>query len=115
MIDVVDLGPHLPPQLLGVPRTGPLEVGDRGVGALELEALTSLAGLGEQVAGHLYAMTHHVRENAPSLPLAEPEPGGVGPAVLLGGAGEVRSAGSGNAAAPDNLLPPLHGRREDLV
>ncbi len=79
------------------------------------ERVARLARAGEQVADDFHRMAHHVVEHAAALQLALPEPGHVRPAVLLGGAGQIRAPGERGAAGPDQMPPVLHLRREQLV
>src|SRR5690606_35484546 len=63
----------------------------------------------------IYAVAHHVVQHAAALHPSNPEPGRVGAAVLLGGAGQVRTAGDGGTAAPDDVVPAREPRLEELI
>src|SRR6476469_2501467 len=60
-------------------------------------------------------VAHHVVEHPTSLEVPAPEPGAVWAAVLLGRPGEVRAAGRGRAACPQQGSARLDLGREDLV
>src|ERR1700682_5430548 len=88
---------------------------DRGAGADQRQVATWRPWPGQKKPGDFHAVTGHVGEHAATLLAALPEPGHVRAAMLLGRAGEIGPASAGHGAAPDDLLAPLHGRREDLV
>ena len=92
--------PHLLRQLLRVRRPRPLERRDVPGDPLRLHRRQRLARLGQQVPHHERRVAHHVVEHAATLQPAAPEPRRVRPAVLLGGAREVRPAGEPGARAP---------------
>src|SRR5579864_4327586 len=60
-------------------------------------------------------VTHHVVENTAALQRTVPEPGRMRAAVFLCRPREVRPACSRRAARPDELLPSLDVRREELI
>ena len=60
-------------------------------------------------------MAHHVVQYAAALQIAAPKPGFVWAAVFLGCARQIRPAGAGNGAVPNNFPPGLHGWREKLI
>src|ERR1019366_7716259 len=74
-----------------------------------------IAGLGEQMSHDERRVAEHIVENATALQHAVPEPRRVRAAVLLGGARELRAAGSRHAARPEQFLPGLDVRCEQLV
>src|SRR5215472_10567798 len=60
-------------------------------------------------------VAHHVVEYASSLKRAAPEPRHVRSAVLLRRAREIRTSRRRGTARPEQRVPSLHLRREDLV
>ena len=60
-------------------------------------------------------MAHHIVQHAAALQIAAPKPGFVWAAVLLGCARQIRPAGAGNGAVPNNFPPRLDGWREKLI
>ena len=74
-----------------------------------------LPRLGKEVAYHHRRMAHHVVQHAPALELPLPEPGRVRAAVLLRGARQVRPAGEGGAARPEQGAPRLDLWSEELI
>ena len=112
---IVDFGPHGLPQPGGVLGPGPLQGGDAARHPPRPDRRSQRAGGGQQVPHYLDRVAGHVVQHPAALQVAAPEPRPVGAAVLLGGAGQVRPAGEGGAAMPQQLAPPGDGRREDLV
>src|SRR6185437_3098771 len=85
--------------------------------ALALTSLRSVRGAPGllQKAADLDAMTGHVGKDAAALPLRLPEPRHVRPAMLLGGARQIRAAADRDGAAPHDVLAALDCARKHLV
>ena len=83
--------------------------------ALRLHGAEWLARLRQQVPHHEHRVAHHVIEHTSTLERALPEPRRVRAAVLLCGAGKVRTPCRRSAARPEQRAASLHLRREHLV
>ena len=79
------------------------------------DGVERVAGAGEEVAHHQRGVTHHVVQYPAALQPSLPEPGHMGAAVLLGRPSEVRPAGQGGTAGPEELPASLDLGREALV
>src|SRR5262249_3154730 len=112
---VIDLGAHGLLESFEIFRATPLQRGDLGRDRDRSQRLSWRVGLGEQEAGGFDAVAHHIVEDTAALAASLPEPGAVRPAMLLSGARQIGAAGERRAAPPDDFLPSLHGRCEDLI
>ena len=112
---IINIRPHHIFQPFDVFRTRPFQVADCGAGADELEIVARRAGLGEEIAPDLDAVTGHVGQNAAALAPALPEPRHVWPAMLLGRARQIGAAAGRHGAPPHDVLAALNGAGEHLV
>ncbi len=112
---IIHLATHHLPEAFDVFRARPLERGNLRRHRDRSERVAGSPRLGQEESGGFQAVTHHIVEDATALFLPLPEPGAVRPAVFFRRSRQVRTARERRAPTPEDLLPSLNRRSEDLI